>query len=171
MLLIATAPLILLSTQTMASFGIVYAIAVIAIGGAAHQAWSANLFTTVSDMFPKKAVGTITGIGAAFGGLGGVFIQQIAGRLEDHYRGIGVSLAKAQGLIQETIALPMDKIKIDNLKDVIINPDTLAQAKLLISSNVSTAYAIMFTICAFSYLIAWGIMKTLVPKHKPITDL
>ena len=171
MLLIAVAPLLLLSTQTMADFGIAYAIAVIALGGAAHQAWSANLFTTVSDMFPKKAVGTVTGIGAAFGGLGGVFIQQVAGRLEDHYRGIGVSLAKAQGLIQETAALPLSKIKIDNLKDVIINPDTLAEAKHLISSNISIAYGIMFTICAFSYLIAWGMMKTLVPKHKPITDL
>jgi ACS family hexuronate transporter-like MFS transporter len=171
MLLIAVAPLLLLSTQTMAGFGIAYAIAVIAIGGAAHQAWSANLFTTVSDMFPKKAVGTITGIGAAFGGLGGVFIQQIAGRLEDHYRNIGVGLAKAQGLIQETTTIPLDKIKIDNLKDVMVNQDMLEHARHLISSNVSIAYGIMFAVCAFSYLIAWAVMKILVPKHKPITDL
>jgi len=33
----------------------------------AHQAWSANIFTTVSDMFPKKAVGSVTGIGGMFG--------------------------------------------------------------------------------------------------------
>ncbi len=171
LLIIAVVPLLLLSTQTMAGFGIVYAIAVIALGGAAHQAWSANLFTTVSDMFPKKAVGTVTGIGAAFGGLGGVIIQQIAGRLEDYYRSLGVGLAKAQGLIQETALLPLDKIKIDNLKDVIINPDNLSTAKHLISNNVSIAYGIMFGICAFSYLIAWSLMKLLVPKHKPITDL
>jgi MFS transporter, ACS family, hexuronate transporter len=83
MLLIACAPLLLLTTQWMAgSYGIIAAVAVICIGGAAHQAWSANLFTTVSDMFPKKAVGTVTGIGAAAGGLGGVLVQLLAGALD-----------------------------------------------------------------------------------------
>jgi len=171
MLLIAFAPLLLLSTQYMAGFGIVAAIAVISVGGAAHQAWSANLFTTVSDMFPKKSVGTVTGIGAFFGGLGGVFLQQLAGRLEDYYRNIGVGIANAQGLIHETAKINLQSIKIDNLKDVIVDPNTLNHAKELISSNVSIAYGIMFGVCAFSYLIAWGIMKALVPKHKPITDL
>jgi ACS family hexuronate transporter-like MFS transporter len=171
MLLIAIAPLSLLLTQTMAGFGIVYGIAIICIAGAAHQAWSANLFTTVSDMFPKKAVGTVTGIGAAFGGLGGVAVQQIAGRLEDHYRAIGVGLAKAQGLIQETAQIPLDQIKVDNLKDVVTNPQALDQAKELLSSNISTGYGIMFGVCAFAYLLAYVCMKLLVPKHKPITDL
>ena len=64
----------------------VYAVAVICIGAAAHQAWSANLFTTVSDMFPKTAVGSATGIGAMAGGLGGVIVQLIAGTLTDTYK-------------------------------------------------------------------------------------
>jgi ACS family hexuronate transporter-like MFS transporter len=101
--------------------------------------------------------------------LGGVLVQQIAGRLEDHYRSIGVGLAKAQGLIMETEKIPLDKIKIDNLKDVITAPGNLEQAHQLISSNVSIAYGIMFSICALSYLIAWSMMKLLVPKHKPIS--
>ena len=42
----------------------VLAVGIICIAAAAHQAWSANLFTTVSDMFPKKTVGSVTGIGA-----------------------------------------------------------------------------------------------------------
>jgi MFS transporter, ACS family, hexuronate transporter len=174
LLLIACAPLLLLTTQFMAGFGIIAAIAVISIGGAAHQAWSANLFTTVSDMFPKKAVGSVTGIGAFAGGIGGVLIQQLAGRMEDHFRLIGVGLAKAQGLIQETASIPLDKIKVDNLKEVIIDPNNhemLVNAKNLIANNVSTAYGIMFSVCAFSYLLAWAIMKFLVPKHRPITDL
>jgi MFS transporter, ACS family, hexuronate transporter len=174
LLLIACAPLLLLTTQWMAMYGIVAAIAVISIGGAAHQAWSANLFTTVSDMFPKKAVGSVTGIGAFAGGIGGVLLQQLAGRLEDHYRLIGVGLAKAQGFIHETVSIPLEKIKVDNLKEVVIDPgnhDMLIHAKNLIASNVSTGYGIMFGVCAFSYLIAWAIMKALVPKHKPITDL
>ena len=174
LLLIACAPLLLLTTQWMAMYGIVAAIAVISIGGAAHQAWSANLFTTVSDMFPKKAVASVTGIGAFAGGIGGVLLQQLAGRLEDHFRIIGVGLAKAQGFIMETASLPLEKIKVDNLKDVVIDPNNhemLLNAKNLIANNVSTAYGIMFGICAFSYLIAWAIMKSLVPKHTPITDL
>ncbi len=171
MLIIACAPLLLLSTQWMAGYGIVAAIAIISIGGASHQAWSANLFTTVSDMFPKKAVGTVTGIGAAAGGLGGVVIQQLAGRFEDHYRTIGVGMAKAAGYIQETAQIPLDKIKIDNLKDVVTNPSYMDQARVLISSNVSVAYGIMFAICALAYLSSWFMMKALVPKHKPITDL
>ena len=58
---------------------------VICIAAAAHQAWSANIFTTVSDLFPKKAVGSVTGIGGLAGGVGGVMVQLLAGRLTDHF--------------------------------------------------------------------------------------
>lgn len=51
------------------------AVAVIGLAAAAHQAWSANIFTTVSDMFPKKTVASIIGIGGMFGGLGGIFLS------------------------------------------------------------------------------------------------
>ena len=65
----------------------IYAVAVICIGAAAHQAWSANLFTTVSDMFPKTSVGSVTGIGAMAGGFGGVIVQLIAGTPHRHLQG------------------------------------------------------------------------------------
>lgn len=51
------------------------AVIVIGIAAAAHQAWSANIFTTVSDMFPKKATASVTGIGGMFGGLGGIALS------------------------------------------------------------------------------------------------
>ena len=175
LLLIAFVPILLVSTQYVAAtWGIVAAVAIISIAAAAHQAWSANLFTTVSDMFPKKAVGSVTGIGAAAGGLGGVLVQMLAGGLEDKFRMQGVTEAINAGLIKVTDALPIEKIKIDNLKDVLVDPSNTAmfdQAKDMISSNVSVAYGIMFSVCALAYLIAWGVMKSLVPKHKPITDL
>jgi len=91
MLIIAVFPLVVVSTQffgNVARFGNLaswLAVAVICVGAAAHQAWSANLFTTVSDMFPKKAVGSVTGIGAAAGGLGGVIVQLLAGWLTDTF--------------------------------------------------------------------------------------
>jgi len=92
MFIIALCPLVVLSTQyfgDVSRFGSkaeVYAIIVICIGAAAHQAWSANLFTTVSDMFPKKSVGSVTGIGAMAGGLGGVVVQLISGILNDKHK-------------------------------------------------------------------------------------
>lgn len=92
MFLIALCPLAVLSTQyfgDVSRFGDMakyYAVAVICLGAAAHQAWSANLFTTVSDMFPKASVGSVTGIGAMAGGLGGVIVQLIAGTLTDTYK-------------------------------------------------------------------------------------
>jgi len=51
------------------------AVGVIGIAAAAHQAWSANIFTTVSDMFPKSSTGSVTGIGGMFGGLGGIVLS------------------------------------------------------------------------------------------------
>jgi ACS family hexuronate transporter-like MFS transporter len=130
MFIIAVFPLTVLTTQYFGNvehFGkmaSVLAVAVICIGAAAHQAWSANLFTTVSDMFPKKTVASVIGIGTTAGGIGGVIIQMLAGRLTDAFK-----------------------------------------------ETPQTAYLIMFIICALSYLIAWSLMKTLVPRHKPITDL
>jgi ACS family hexuronate transporter-like MFS transporter len=51
------------------------AVGVIGLAAAAHQAWSANIFTTVSDMFPKNSTASVTGIGGMFGGLGGIALS------------------------------------------------------------------------------------------------
>ena len=61
----------------------------VGLAASAHQAWSANIFTTVSDMFPKKAVGSVTGIGGMAGALGGILIAKLAGLLFDHYKVLG----------------------------------------------------------------------------------
>ena len=130
MLIIALFPLAVLLTQYFGNVGhfgkwaAFLSVATICIGATAHQAWSANLFTTVSDMFPKKAIGSVTGIGTMAGGIGGVIVQKLAGSLTDAFR-----------------------------------------------QNPQAAYSIMFVFCALSYLVAWGVMKALVPKYKPITGL
>jgi MFS transporter, ACS family, hexuronate transporter len=61
------------------------AITLISLAAASHQAWSANIYTTVSDMFPKKAVGTVTGIGGMAGAIGGMLIAILAGFLLDTF--------------------------------------------------------------------------------------
>src|SRR5688500_19496440 len=65
------------------------AVIVIGLAASAHQAWSANIFTTVSDMFPRRAVGSVTGIGGMAGGVGGILIARVAGGLFDHYKALG----------------------------------------------------------------------------------
>lgn len=57
------------------------AVLLIGLAAAAHQGWSANLFTTASDMFPKNAVGTIVGIGGMAGSIGGMLLSTSAGFL------------------------------------------------------------------------------------------
>jgi MFS transporter, ACS family, aldohexuronate transporter len=55
------------------------AVALLSLATAAHQGWSANLFTMVSDMFPRKAVGSVVGIGGMAGAIGGMLIATAAG--------------------------------------------------------------------------------------------
>jgi ACS family hexuronate transporter-like MFS transporter len=64
----------ILFAQLAGSVNMWFAVLIIGIAAAAHQAWSANIFTTVSDMFPKSATASVTGIGGMFGGLGGILL-------------------------------------------------------------------------------------------------
>lgn len=63
--------------QLAGSVNMWYAVIIIGIAASAHQAWSANIFTTVSDMFPKKATGSVTGIGGMAGALGGILLSAL----------------------------------------------------------------------------------------------
>lgn len=126
MFIIALFPLFVLLAQPFGEYSFWVPVILIGIGASAHQAWSANIFTTVSDMFPKKAVGSVVGIGGLAGGMGGVLMSKIGGWLFDYYGAMG---------------------------------------------QLTTGYAIMFGVCAVAYLIAWFIMKALVPKYTPIKDL
>ncbi|MDR0800878.1 MAG: MFS transporter [Endomicrobium sp.] len=126
MIVIALCPLVVLLAQPLSRISYWWPIALIGIGTSAHQAWSANIFTTVSDMFPKKVVASVIGIGSMAGSISGVIISKAGGWLFDHYKALG---------------------------------------------HIETGYTIMFAFCAIAYLIAWCVMKLLVPKFKPITDL
>ena len=78
-----------ISAQALGKINPWIAVFVIGIAASAHQAWSANIFTTSSDMFPKKAVGSIVGLGGMAGAVGGILIARIAGVLLDHYKALG----------------------------------------------------------------------------------
>jgi ACS family hexuronate transporter-like MFS transporter len=84
MLIFAFFPLLALFAQPLSQYSYWYPIVFIGIAAAAHQSWSANIFSTVGDMFPKSMIATITGIGGMAGGIGSFGIQMGAGRLFDY---------------------------------------------------------------------------------------
>ena len=98
------------------------AVLLIGLAGSAHQAWSANLYTTVSDMFPKKAVASVIGIGGMAGATGGMLFPIFSGRLLDNFTAAG---------------------------------------------NVTAGYTVLFTICAFAYVITFVLHHFLAPKFVP----
>ena len=90
MLLIAFCVFPIVFAQQLGQMNMWLAVLVIGIAAAAHQAWSANIFTTVSDMFPKRAVASVTGIGGMAGGLGGILLSALVQkRMFVYYESIG----------------------------------------------------------------------------------
>ncbi len=89
MLVFALCVIPVISAQALGKVNPWIAVVVIGIAASAHQAWSANIFTTASDMFPKKAVASVVGIGGMAGAIGGILIARIAGVLLDHFKNLG----------------------------------------------------------------------------------
>ena len=77
-------PLLTLFAQPLGAYSYWFPIVLIGLAGAAHQSWSANLFSVGSDLFPKNAVGTMTGINGMAGGISSFLINWISGYLFDY---------------------------------------------------------------------------------------
>ena len=77
-------PLLTLFAQPLGAYSYWFPIILIGLAGAAHQSWSANLFSVGSDLFPKNAVGTMTGINGMAGGISSFLINWISGYLFDY---------------------------------------------------------------------------------------
>jgi ACS family hexuronate transporter-like MFS transporter len=89
MLIYAFCVLPIVFAQLLGTLNMWLAVLVIGIAAAAHQAWSANMYTVVSDRFPKQAVGSVTGIAGMFGAIGGIFLSLFVQKsLFVHYRAL-----------------------------------------------------------------------------------
>lgn len=130
MLIFAFVPLVVLLAQPLGTISPWFPIIMIGLGGAAHQSWSANIFSTIGDMFPKSAIATITGIGGMAGGVGSMLLQKAAGNLFVHAGETNMTFLGFEGK--------------------------------------PAGYFIIFCFCAIAYLIGWIVMKSLVPKYKPV---
>lgn len=89
LLIFALCALPMLTAQWLGSYNYWFAVIIIGLTASTHQAWSCNIFTTVSDMFPKKAVASVVGIGGMIGSVGGIIIARTAGLLLDYYKALG----------------------------------------------------------------------------------
>ena len=132
MLIFAFFPLAALVTQPLAGVSVWFPALLIGLAAAGHQAWSANIFSTVGDMFPKSTIASVTGMGAMAGGVGSFIINKCAGSL--------FTYAETQGTAFQFLGF----------------------------AGKPAGYMIVFCCCAVAYLVAWFLMKTLVPKYSPI---
>lgn len=99
------------------------AVGLIGLAASAHQAWSANLYTTVSDLFPKRMVATLIGLGGMAGSAGAMGFPELTGRMLNHFEAAG---------------------------------------------NITEGYRILFTMCAFAYLVAFVVSHWLAPSFEPV---
>lgn len=226
MLIIAFFPLVILFAQPLGGISFWVPVLLIGIGAAAHQGWSANIFTTVSAMFPKKSVASVTGIGGMAGGIGGIVVSEVGARVFDFYRTTGIkafwenvsrtNLAAFAEKVRNAhlinpLRIELDKTELMNLpKEIVIQIQSnssfslqqindygnmgqkafdamtknltdpvlvdqlhrlVATQKPIVQQSLSAPYAAMFAFCAVAYLIAWIVMKILVPRYKAITEL
>ena len=97
MFIFALFPLLAIFAQPLGSISYWYPIIIIGICGAAHQAWSANIYSVAGDMFPKSTIATIIGIGGMAGGLGCFLINFCSGILFDYAAETNMQLLGFQG--------------------------------------------------------------------------
>lgn len=97
-----------------------FAVALLSLAVALHQAWATNIFTLASDLFPKESVSSVVGIAGMSGAIGGILFPMLIGYLLDHYKSAG---------------------------------------------NLQGGYYVIFTLCGFTYSVAWLIIHFLTrPK-------
>jgi MFS transporter, ACS family, hexuronate transporter len=101
------------------------AVSIVGVAAAAHQWWSANIFTLTSDMFPKFAVGSVVGIGGFFGAVGGVLFQRATGWVLQHNGSNYTPVFLACGFAYVT-ALLIIHLLVPRLERVTIGPSGVA---------------------------------------------
>lgn len=154
MLIFACFPLLALFAQPLGQYSPWWPAVIIGLAGAGHQAWSANLYSTIGDMFPKSTIATITGIGTTMGGIGSFLINKGSGVLFSYAAGTtmvdGQEVVMTRRLLEDGAAYLRPAMDFCGFE------------------GKEAGYMIIFCLCAVAYVVAWGLMKTLVPRYKAI---
>lgn len=97
MFIFALFPLLAIFAQPLGEYSYWWPVIIIGIAGAAHQSWSANIYSVVGDMFPKSTIATIIGIGGMAGGIGSFLINLGSGQLFDYAARTGMTFMGFEG--------------------------------------------------------------------------
>ena len=154
MFVFACFPLLALGAQPLGSLSAWFPAVLIGLACAGHQAWSANVYSVVGDMFPKSTIATLTGIAQCAAGLGSFMVNKCAGALFSYAAGSTI----------------VDGVEKEMTKDLLAKGAEYARPAMefLGYTGKPAGYAIVFGYCAVAYLVGWCCMKSLVPHYKKV---
>jgi ACS family hexuronate transporter-like MFS transporter len=154
MFVFACFPLLALGAQPLGSYSAWWPAILIGLACAGHQAWSANVYSVVGDMFPKSTIGTLTGIAQFAAGAGSFIVNKSAGKLFTYAAGTTMVNGKEVEMTKELLAQGAAYAR--------------PAMEFLGYTGKPAGYCIVFGYCAVAYIIGWCCMKTLVPKYKKV---
>ena len=154
MFIFACFPLLALGAQPLGTVSAWFPAILIGLACAGHQAWSANVYSVVGDMFPKSTIGTLTGIAQFAAGCGSFLVNKCAGALFSYAAGTTI----------------VDGKEVEMTKDLLASGAQFARPAMefLGYTGKPAGYLIVFGYCAVAYIIGWTCMKTLVPHYKKV---
>ena len=154
MFVFACFPLLALGAQPLGSASAWFPAVLIGLACAGHQAWSANVYSVVGDMFPKSTIGTLTGIAQFAAGCGSFIVNKSAGKLFTYASGTTM----------------VDGQEVEMTKKLLEGGAAYVRPAMefLGYTGKPAGYCIVFGYCAVAYLLGWCCMKTLVPHYKKV---
>jgi len=154
MFVFACFPLLALGAQPLGSISAWFPAILIGLACAGHQAWSANVYSVVGDMFPKSTIGTLTGIAQFAAGCGSFMVNKCAGALFTYASGTTI----------------VDGQEVEMTKKLLEGGAAYARPAMefLGYTGKPAGYCIVFGYCAVAYIIGWCCMKSLVPHYKKV---
>ena len=154
MFVFACFPLLALGAQPLGALSAWWPAILIGLACAGHQAWSANVYSVVGDMFPKSTIGTLTGIAQFAAGCGSFMVNKCAGALFSYAAGTTM----------------VDGQEVEMTKALLANGAQYARPAMefLGYTGKPAGYCIVFGYCAVAYIVGWACMKGLVPHYKKV---
>jgi MFS transporter, ACS family, hexuronate transporter len=154
MFIFACFPLLALGAQPLGAISAWFPAVLIGLACAGHQAWSANLYSVVGDMFPKSTIATLTGIAQCAAGCGSFMVNKCAGKLFTYASGTTVVDGREVEMTKELLASGAHYLR--------------PAMEFFGYTGKPAGYCIVFGYCAVAYLVGWLCMKALVPHYKKV---
>ena len=154
MFVFACFPLLALGAQPLGAVSAWFPAILIGLACAGHQAWSANVYSVVGDMFPKSTIGTLTGIAQFAAGCGSFMVNKCAGALFSYAAGTTTVDGKEVEMTKQLLANGAQYVR--------------PAMEFLGYTGKPAGYCIVFGYCAIAYIVGWACMKSLVPRYKKV---